>query len=314
MKSKSIVVTILLCAISFVLQAQIEIKFGNSAGQAGYYNQNSHPGVEEPYPIGPLAFRVAGSDIWVADSIGAKLIKMDKEKGFTSELALVASPAEMLIEDFALVKDVESNVTGFWVIDAINNAVISYSTDGRKTGQLDFDKFVQPFRIEVGRSGHIFVGDKGAQAIFAFTPNGEYIGESNWEWSGFAVAGPDDSLYRLFYASEDGKTFMVSQNLAGEILREVELALPEHMNPELWWVNDDKGQAVLTFTPATGFEGTFVLATVDFDGEVKSMAEIKPPFVMNRFIDSDKNEVWSGTADYTTAPEGCLSLNRFPMP
>ncbi len=313
MNSKYILSAVLFCLITLALSAQVEVKFGTEPGEAGYFNQNNHPGVEEPYPVGPLSFRLAGSEIWVADSIGGKLVNFDKKKGYQSELHLVASPAEMLIEDFALTRDEDDKVTGFWLIDGLNNAVVNYSVDGKKTGQIAYDKFIQPFRIEIGRSGNIFVGDKGAQAIFTFNTRLEYIGSANWEWSGFAVAGPDDTLYRLFYASEEGKTFLVSQNLAGEILREVELALPDYLNPELWWVSDEKAQAVLTFTPATGFAGTFILAVVDFDGEVQSMSEIKPPFVMNRFIDNEKDEVWAGSADYTTAPKGCLSLNQFPM-
>ncbi len=314
MKKNYLLLTVLFFCAASMAFAQIDLNFGTGAGQVGYFNQNNHPGVEEPFPVGPLAFRLCGEDVWVADSIGGKLIKHNKASGFVSELSLVASPAQILIEDFALVKDANGNLSSFWLIEAISNKLVNFSVTGIRSGEIANASFVQPFRVEVGPGGNIFVGDKGAQTIFVFDPAGKMISQANWEWSGFAVSGAEDSLHRVFFATEDSRSYLVTQNLAGDITREVELVLPEHINPELWWVDEEKQEAVLTYTPATGFTGTFVLVRVGFNGEVLGTCDFKPPFVMNRFIDQENGTAWVGTADYARAPEGCLTLSPFNMP
>jgi hypothetical protein len=312
-KTRICVFAFMLFFSAAALFAQIDLGFGVGPGKVGYFNDNNHPGVEEPYPVGPLAFRLAGDDIWVADSIGGKLIRMSKTAGFADEISVVASPSGVLIEDFALVRDVEGRLSEFWIIDAINNKLVNFAATGARLGEIATSSFVQPFRIEVSQHGTVYVADKGAQSIFIFDSEGNYLNQTNWEWSGFAVAG-DETLYRLFFEADASNSFLVAQNLAGEITREIELALPEHLNPELWWVDEEKQEAVVTFTPATGFAGTFVLARIGFDGQVKAMVDLKPPYVMNRFIDRDKDEVWLGIADYQKAPVGNFTLAPFRMP
>ena len=50
---------------------------------------------------------------------------------------------------------------------------------------------------------------------------------------GFAVSGDDDVLYRIFFTQETGLLTLVAQNREKQILRETELLLPIHLNPEL---------------------------------------------------------------------------------
>ncbi len=315
MRSIRILFTLLLCVSSVAAFAQISVEYGEGAGKVGYFNEKNHPGVEEPYPIGPLAFRLDGEHIWVADSIGAKMLKLDRSSKVVSEFAVVASPAECLIEDFALVKDETGTTKSVWIIDGINKKLVHFDVAGTKLGEIVNEALVQPFRVEAGRTGHLFVADKGAQEIMLFDATGNLVTKSNWEWNGFAVAGEADTLFRLFFEEESRKLMLVVQKITGEIADEVVLDLPEHMNPELWWVDEAAGELVMTYTPATGFEGKLVVVRVDFDGKVKASGELKPPYVMNRFIDRQgENDVWLGVADFDEAPQGSFKVEPITLP
>lgn len=315
MRSLRICFLLLLCACSLAASAQITVEYGKGPGQAGYFNAINHPGEEEPYPIGPLSFRLDGEHIWVADSIGAKMLKLERSSKLINEFALVASPAECLIEDFALVKDASGVTESLWIIDGINKKLLHFDVAGKKLGEIAEAEMVQPFRVEVGRAGHIFVADKAAQEIFLFDSSGKLISKTNWEWSGFAVEGENETLFRLFFEKESERTMLVVQNFAGEITGEVALELPPHFNPELWWVDETSEECLITFTPASGFEGKLTVVRVGFDGKVKASGELVPPYVMNRFIDRQNgNDVWIGVANFDEAPQVAFKLAPFTLP
>lgn len=315
MRSIRVWFVLLLCVCSVTASAQINIEYGEGSGKVGYFNEKNHPGEEEPYPVGPLAFRLDGEHIWVADSIGAKMLKLDRNSKLVAEFAVVASPAECLIEDFALVKD-ESGVTrSLWLIDGINKKLVHFDADGNRLGEIVNEALLQPFRVETGRTGHIFVADKAAQEIILFDNTGKLVTKTNWEWSGFAVAGENDTLFRLFFEKESQTTMLVVQKFGGEIAGEVALELPEHMNPELWWADEATEECIITYTPATGYVGKLVVVRVGFDGKVKATGELTPPYVMNRFIDRQAdNDVWLGTANFDEAPQGSFKLSPVDLP
>jgi len=315
MRSIRIWFVLLFCVCSVAAFSQVSIEYGEGPGKVGYFNSKNHPGEEEPYPVGPLAFRLDGDYIWVADSIGARMLKLDLSSKLIAEFSVVASPAECLIEDFALVKD-ESGVTkSLWIIDGINKKLVHFDVAGKQIGEIVGDALKQPFRIEAGRTGHLFVADKAAQEILLFDVAGKLVTKTNWEWSGMAIAGEADTLFRLFFEQESKKLMLVVQKITGEIAGEVEIDLPEHMNPELWWADEAAEECVITYTPVTGFDGKFVVVRVGFDGKVKASGELKPPFVMNRFIDRQgANDVWLGVANYNEAPQGSFKVEPFTMP
>ncbi|MBU1106620.1 MAG: hypothetical protein KKB51_08150 [Candidatus Riflebacteria bacterium] len=315
MRSIRIWLVVLLCVCSVAAYAQIEVGYGEGPGKVGYFNQNNHPGEEEPYPVGPLAFRLDGDYVWVADSIGAKILKFDRSSKLFAEFSTVASPAECLIEDFALVKNEKAETESLWIIDGMNKKLIHFDVAGKKLGEIANDELVQPFRVEVGRTGHIFVADKGAQVIFLFDAAGKLVSKTNWEWSGFAVAGETDTLFRLFFEEESQKSVLVVQMLSGEIAGEIVLELPAHINPELWWADETAGECIITYTPATGFEGKLVVARVGFDGQVKATGELTPPYVMNRFIDRQYgNDVWLGIGNFDDPPQGSFKIEPIALP
>lgn len=330
MRARSGFLAVLFAFSAVTSFAQVTLPFGEGAGKAGFVNGNNFPGIEEPVPLGPKAFRLAEDHVWVADSIGGKLMKLNKEKGLVAEFSVLASPSlplpagtvvatnspnlEVLLEDLAPVYDAAGRLTAWWIVDLMNNRLLNYSVDGKKLGEIRHEKFVQPYRVEVGAGGHIFVADKGTQNVFIFDRDLKLVSEPHWEWSGFAV-DPDDRLYRLFFESENGKTYLVVQNVEGIIEKEIEVDLPGHLNPELWWVDVAKEEFVLTYTPETGYEGKFIVARVGFDGKVKGSGDLVPPIAMNRFIDHQGfAEVWLGAADYGKAPEGSLSIAPVTLP
>ncbi len=316
MRSIRICLLLLLCVCTLTASAQITVGYGEGPGKAGYFNEKNHPGEEEPYPIGPLSFRLDGEYIWVADSIGAKMLKLDRSSKLLNEFVLVASPAECLIEDFALVKDTSGVTTSLWIIDGINKKLLHFDVAGKKLGEIAETAMTQPFRVEIGRTGHIFVADKAAQEIFLFDSFGKLVTSTNWEWSGFAVEGENDTLFRLFFEKESESTMLVVQKFGGEIAGEVALELPAgHFNPELWWADETAEECLITFTPAGGFEGKLAVVRVGFDGKVKASGELIPPFVMNRFIDRQNgNDVWLGVANFDEAPQGSFKLEPFTLP
>ncbi len=328
MRVGSSLLTLVFSFLAMTASAQIVLPYGDGAGKVGFINNNNYPGIEEPVPLGPKAFRIVEDHLWVVDSTGGKAMRLSKDKGLVGEFSLLASPPakipadlatgspnlEVMIEDFAPVYDENGHLVSLWFIDLMNNRMMNFAPDGKKLGEFKHEKFVQPYRVEVGRSGHLFVADKGAQCIFVFDDKQKLVGEANWEWSGFAI-GAEDKLYRLFFESENGRSYLVLQNLQNTVEKEIELDLPDHLNPELWWVDEAKEEFVLTYTPATGFAGKFIVARVGFDGKVKTSGDLTPPVAMNRFIDHQGfEEVWLGVADYEKAPAGNFSVVQTQLP
>lgn len=299
---------------SLPLFAQVTLAFGSKDGEVAYINQNSHPGIEEPLPLGPLAFRVTPTNVYVADSVGGKIIIADKEKGFVAAVKLTEKPAEMLLDDLALEIGKDGRASAFWVIDAMTNSLIKFSAEGKKQLIISSGKLVQPYRLEISNSGLLFVADKGARSIFAFDQKGNLIVEMPWDWSGMALSPDADILYRLFFARESGTSFLVSANAEGKLTMERELNLGEHFNAELWWVDEEKQECVLTYATSQSYQASLIIARVGFDGEVKAKDNFEVPFAMNRFLDRNGGEIWAGAADYSQAPQGSLKLIKFDLP
>lgn len=305
----------LILTVPIFAQAQISLPYGEGAGQVNYYNASNQEFYEEPYPIGPLSFRLDGEHIWVADSVGVKMLKLTRNSEIVSEFSVKGEAEVRMIEDFALVTNKEGKTTSIWFIDSMFNILVNYSVNGEELGTITSDELIQPSAIEVSTSGHIYVADKGAQAIVIFNANGEFVTSANWEWSGMAISRSSDLFYRLFYESESESSFLVAQDLNDEILAEIKVILPPHTNPELWMVDEAKQEMLITCTPVTGFAGTFIALRCGFDGEVKGQSTITPPFVMNRYIDMQGFEdAWIGVANYEKAPGGAFKLEPVKLP
>jgi hypothetical protein len=310
---KHIMLFIMIIAVPMTSFSQISLTYGEKAGQVGYYNQKNQKHYQDPYPVGPLAFRIQPDSIWVADSIGAKI---DRNGNLQNEFSVIATPStERLIEDFALEKDETGKVTSLWIIDGLYCELLNFDPQGKELGKIAHEKLIQPFSVEVSQSGRIYVADKAARAILVFDLNGKLLCEANWEWSGLAISEKADIFYRLFYQEEGGITYLVAQDLNEEVLAEIEVKLPPHKNPILWKVDEEKQEFLVTCTPIEGFKGKFMLIRAGFDGEIKAQSEIIPPYVMNRFIDMNGfNDTWLGVANYEEAPSGKFKIEPFKLP
>lgn len=307
--------------------AELTIPYGEGPSKVDYTNNKKYPNLEEPLPFGPLSFRIVGDKTWVADSVGGKLMQFDNKGKLLTEFSVLpigAKPYEIdeegfpipniLIDDIAPVVGQDGELEAWWVADSNDNKLIKFSADGKVLALLQDEDFGQLFRIEVGVGGHLFIADKGTRRIYVYNSNGEYVNDLNWEWSGMAVAGKEDSLYRLIYFKEENKNMLVVTDINGKVINSKTIEV-EMSNPELWWVDEAKEEAVITYTPLSGFEGEFEIIRVGFDGKVKASGKLPAPFVMNRFIDhSNYEDVYIGKCNYSEAPNGNFKIVPFKMP
>ncbi len=326
MKSKLSLLVYLAMISSTTLFADVSIPFGEGAGKVDYLNYKRFPRLEDPTPTGPLSFRVVGDKIWVADSVGNKLMQFGKDGKFISEFSILpekTKPYELSkfnlpllnsrIEDIAPVLDEKGEVVAWWVAEICHNKLFKFSPDGKKLAEIDSPDLKQPYRIEVGKGGHIFVADKMARAIFTFDADGKFMNELNWEWSGMAVSGPKDTLYRLMYDKEARRNILIASNLKGKVIRSRVIDYDIPMNPILWWVDEEKGECVISFNQPK-FEGKFNILRVDLEGKVLGSGEMPAPLVMNRYIDYSNGNVFIGKGNFLNAPEEKFEVVPFKLP
>ncbi len=309
------------------LFSDVVIPYGEGEGKVDYTNTNRYKDLEDPLPFGPLSFRLVGDKTWVADSVGGKLMQFDSNGKLLSEFSVLptgAKPYEIekdgfptpniLIEDIAPVIGQDGKLEAWWVADSIDNKLLKFSADGKIQAQLDDPDYGQLFRIEVGAGGHLFVADKGTRKIYIYDSNGDYVNDLNWEWSGMAVSGKEDNLYRLIYFNEENRNMLVATNLNGDVIKSKVIEI-EMSDPELWWVDEAKGEAVITYTPLEGFEGHYNIIRINLEGKVLASGKLPAPFVMNRIIDhADYEKVFIGKCNYSEAPNGNFEIVPFKMP
>ncbi|NLI78680.1 MAG: hypothetical protein GX442_19850 [Candidatus Riflebacteria bacterium] len=310
---------LLLCLVLTALTAPaalagVSLPYGTGAGQVSFYNANNHPDAEEPVPLGPLSFRVAGGDFWIADSVAGRIFHVDGQGKVLATLAVPKSGPVILIEDIALIRDAAGKVQGVWALNGGAQEVVRLALDGtvvKKFGTRGDEPgtFVQMHRLEVGPDGRLFIADKGRQKILVFSPEGAFEREVPWQWSGLCLDAAGN-LCRLVWDDAAKVNHLVVETPEGKPVKDVVLDLGTHFDPELWFLND-QGEACLTFTPATGFEGTFTFAVCGADGKPVKRAELKPPIAMNRYLDKAETGLFLGVADYNDPPKGEFKIEAW---
>ena len=86
------------------------------------------------------------------------------------------------------------------------------------------------------------------------------------------------------------------------------------MNPELWFVGKS-GKIVLSFVPATGFKGKFMMIQCTPDGGMERGTLFPPPIAMTRYIDRDSaGTLYLGDAHYGFAPKGTFQIKKWAFP
>lgn len=325
MKLNTYILTSLLMISTTNLFADVVVPYGVGPGQADYINNTKYPKIDDPQPTGPLSFRVIGDSTWVADSVSNKLMRFDKTGKFVSEFSILPVGEKpyrideynlpilnMRLDDFAPVCNEKGEVIAWWIVDCCKHKLYKFSVDGKKLGEIKNEEFGQLYRVEVGLGGHIFVADKMAKAIFTYDAEGNFVNKQNWQWSGMAVTGKDDILYRLMYDGEARRNILVASNLKGKIIKERMLDI-FMFNPKLWWVDEAKGECVITYSQPK-FDGNYNVVKVGFDGKVKANVIMPAPIIMNRFIDINKGEVFIGKGNFFKAPEGQFEIVPFKLP
>ncbi len=325
MKLNSCLLASLLMLSTSSLFADVAVPYGVGSGKADFINNKKYPKIDDPQPTGPLSFRVVGESTWVADSVGNKLMQFDKAGKLVSEFSILPEGTKaynideynlpilnMIIDDFAPVLGEKGEVVAWWIADSCKNKLYKFSVDGKKLAEIENDQFGQLYRVEVGLGGHVFVADKVARAIFTYDSEGKFIKEENWEWSGMAVSKKKDRLYRLMYDKEARKNYLVCTNVKGKVLSGKLLDVTM-FNPKLWWVDEEKDECVITYSPAE-FKGIYNIVRVSLNGKVKASGEMPAPIIMNRFIDNNNGEVFIGKGNFFDAPEGKFEVVPFKMP
>lgn len=348
--------------------ADVSVPYGEGAGKVDFLNSNKYPNYneqEETLPIGPMSFRIIDNKIWVADTVGGKLLQFDDKGKLISEFSILPTGikpyqkdedefplSNILIEDMAPVMGEYGAIKAWWIADSTTNKLIKFSADGKPLALLSDPGFGQLMRVEVGPSGHLFAADNVNNKIYIYDSEGNMTSEQNWEDSGMAVAGKDDYLYRLIYFNEEKKYMLVTTDVKGKVIKSKALDV-EMYEPELWWVDDIKQEAVITYSskPVSeensekeGLEDEdlekeelekedqddikaaelnsikspnedFEIIRVGFDGKVKAKGKISAPILMNRFIEhSNYEDVFIGKCNYFEAPKGNFEIVPFKMP
>ena len=309
------------------LFADVAIPYGEGAGKVDFINYIKYPKLGDPFPVGPLSFRLVEDKIWVADSIGGKLMQFDNKGKQISDFSVLPEGTKpyrldeyklpilnIQIEDLAPVLGEYGDAKAFWIVDGVANKLVKFGVDGKKLAEIKHPEFIQLFRVEVGRGGHVFAADKGSRSIFVFDSDGNFLNKQNWEWSGMAVSGKDDVLYRLMWDNEAHRNILVSSNIQGKVLFTKMLEV-EMFDPRLWWVDESKGDCLITYTPVEGFKGNLNIVKVGFDGKVKASGEFPAPAVMNRIIDHlDYSDIYIGKCNFFKAPEGKFEIVPYKLP
>ena len=326
MKNSVCLLTSVLMLSAAALLADVSIPYGEGSGKVDFTNFKKYPKLEDPLPFGPLSFRMVDNNVWVADSIGGKLMQYDNKGKLVSEFSVMPEGIKpykvdefgpslnILIEDIAAVRGDYGSVKALWVVDSQKNKLLKFSPDGKKLAEVKNPEFGQLYRIEVSRSGYLFVADKAKRAIFVLDSEGKVLNTINWEWSGMAVSSTDDILYRLMWDNEAHRNILVSTNLEGKVVA-THLLDVEMLNPQLWWVDESKQECLITYTPLKGFNGTFNVIRVGLDGKVKSSGELAAPVAMNRIIENvDYTDIYVGKCNFLNAPEGKFEIVPFKLP
>lgn len=308
----------LILALSLPVNAQVKVElgFGPEKGKVAFFNSINHPGEEEPFPLGPLSFRINGNESLVADSLSGRIYTIDSKGDILSALETVAKDEKVLIEDIALVLNAHGKIEKFWVADGQTQTLTLFSVDGKKVRTFGGfgdspGQFRQIFRIEVGPSGNLYVSDKGRQKIFVFQADGKLLREVDWQWSGFCL-DKKENLYLLKWNEEERKLHLIVETSAGKAQKDLPLDLDSHLNPELWFVNS-AGETFLTYNPENSVQTT-KLAQCSADGKIIGVSDLKIPIGMNRFLEpNDRDSLWLAEADFGNAPKGSFKVIRFDL-
>ncbi len=312
---------ILRLATSPAIAVEVRFAYGSAPGQVGYANDTVRYLGVGPQPLGPLAFRVDGRDCWLADSVHARLYHVAANGDLADSLLLKHNNEPWLLEDFALTRDLEGRVNGFWVVNGSTQQILHLDRRGRRLRIIGGigdapHQFRQIVRLELGASGHLYVGDRGRREIVILRRDGTVVRSLPWSWSGFAL-DRHENLYTAACDGSTGELHLRVDTSDGRRLHDLVLKLEPHRDPTVWWVARN-GEVIMTYVPASGpLEGEAVLARANGLGEILEPTPIRVPLAMNRFLEparDDERYLWLAVADFAVAPQGRFRIVRRGSP
>lgn len=288
------------------------LKYGTGQAQVGYYNDKVNPKIEEASSLGPMAFRLDDGDLWLADSIGGRLLWLDAGGALKAAMKVPGVGTDTLLEDIALVENQAGKVEAAWVADGADLFVRKLSVPAGKEiarvggrGQ-EPGLFTQIHQLEVGPTGRLYVGDFGRSVIAVFDSAGTLLREVPWERSGFAVDA-QERLSTIVYIEGAGYVWH-RYSADGRLEKAVHLGLPALQNPRLWWHEPDGGISV-SFIPAGGFRGAVTMYSFSPEGALLKKLTVRPPQAMNRYLSRGEDGVlWCAAADLDKAPKGAFRI------
>lgn len=307
---------VMMAAASPVVIAQIALPYGTGPGQVAFLNAKIQPDAEELHPLGPQSFRCTTGGFWIADSVAGRLLCLDQAGKILANLPVASGPGG-LIEDLALSFSPAGDVSAIYLLDGHTQQILEVAPDGTQRRALGGSgdaagSFLQAELIEVNAAGQIFVADRARQSLTVFAPTGAVLRDLHWEWSGFCL-DPAGNLCRLHWDETAAVTHLIVETPEGKLIRDVVLDIGEHTDPRVWRVNAD-GEALVSWVPATGFNGAFKIASFAVTGKPLVTGVLTPPVAMNRFLDQTPDgKLIHAVANYEDAPDSSFRLEPFTL-
>ncbi len=306
---------IVLCAVAAALaacsalSAATSLPYGREAGQVAFLNAATAEGyVGTPLPLGPQAFRVAGPDTWVADSLQGRILRVDAAGKVTATLQVVPKGTPAMLGDLAIARDAKGAPTGIWTVNRHTQEVTLVSLEGKVVRTITrTPAFLDVLRLEAGPSGNLYVGDQGHRKVFVFGPDGKLLRDLPWAGGGFCLDAAEH-LHLLTWDEAAGKGSLASFDPAGKPLGDKPLQMALPALPQLWAVTP-ANEVLVTFAKEGLPPSTLQLVRFRLTGEVVATQEIPVPDGMNRFLDlAGDGSLWLGQADFDAAPRGTFSI------
>ena len=296
----AIIVSLVLTSPAF---AAWDLKLGPASNELGFVNPPSGP---EDFPLGPHSFRLAHGELWVADSVKGRILKIGKKAEVLTEIKVPGLKEPFFLDDFAIQFNGEE-VIALWVAERFSTELIKVSPDGKELVRVKNSGLAQLDELGVDSKGQLYVGDFGKSLLATFSPDGKKLREIPWQMSGFAVDNKDN-LHMIRYDEETAHQHLVIDANGKETGR-TRIGFAEMQNPRLWQVNDE-GDIFVSFVPQSGNPTKNVLVTISQKGLILKKIAYTNPYYIGRYLMVENNDCLLVKADYLKAPK--LSITVAP--
>jgi len=302
-----------------LLSDPLTLFYGEGAGLVRFLNETNHPDETSlPLPPGPLSFRMDGGTCWILDSIGGKVLQTTLEGKVGREISLFQEPGSHWVGDFALKKDSAGHVIEIWFLDRMSQEIVVCSTQGKRLrsfggfGKNAGIELQDVYRLEIGKSGRVYVSDIGRKKILVLNPDGSLRADFPCTARGFFL-DEDETLAFLDWNEDTQKVALQRRRLDGTTFPSVSLGLKCPFVPDLWFPQPS-GEFLITFHERGTIEEKHKIARITPKGQVSIVLELSEAQGMVRFLaPRDGESVWVGLGDFSKAPIGGFRIEPFVL-